>query len=74
MRDMLTEIQNGTYARTWIAENAAGRPTFEARRRSEQEHEIERVGARLRAMMPFLDPVTVLPQEQNAPVGPSALN
>ncbi|MEI6669800.1 MAG: ketol-acid reductoisomerase [Acidobacteriota bacterium] len=68
MRQMLAEIRNGTYARGWIAENAAGRPTFSATRQKEQEHPIERVGARLRAMMPFLDPVTVLPQEQNAPV------
>jgi ketol-acid reductoisomerase len=68
MRQMLAEIQDGTYARGWIAENAAGRPTFAATRVKEQEHPIERVGARLRAMMPFLDPVTVQPQEQNAPI------
>jgi ketol-acid reductoisomerase len=68
MRDMLTEIQNGTYARAWIAENEAGRPTFDATRRREQDHLIEQVGARLRAMMPFLDPVTARPQDQNAPI------
>jgi len=68
MRQMLAEIQDGTYARTWIAENQAGRPAFNATRQAEQAHPLEHVGARLRAMMPFLDPVTVLPQEQNAPV------
>jgi ketol-acid reductoisomerase len=68
MRKMLAEIRDGTYARTWIGENAAGRTAFNATRAREQEHQIERVGARLRAMMPFLDPVTVTPQEQNAPV------
>ncbi len=68
MREMLAEIQNGTYARTWIAENEAGRPNFDATRRREQDHPIEQVGARLRAMMPFLDPVTVRPQDQNAPI------
>ena len=61
MRRMLEEIQNGTYARTWISENEQGRPTFTATRAREQEHLIEQVGARLRGMMPFLDPVTVRP-------------
>ncbi len=68
MKRMLSDIQDGTYARAWIAENAAGRPAFNATREREQAHPIEHVGARLRAMMPFLDPVTARPQEQNAPV------
>jgi ketol-acid reductoisomerase len=68
MRTILAEIRNGTYARRWMEENAAGRPNFTASREREQAHRIEEVGARLRAMMPFLDPVTVRPQEQNAPV------
>ena len=55
---MLAEIQNGTYAKTWIAENENGRPTFLARRHQEQTQLIEQVGVRLRAMMPFLKPVT----------------
>jgi ketol-acid reductoisomerase len=58
MKQMLAEIQDGTYARAWIEENEKGRPWFEKRRREEQEHLIEKVGARLRQMMPFLDPVT----------------
>ena len=58
MRRMLAEIQDGTYARNWIAEDKAGRPWFNETRRSEQQHPIEEVGARLRAMMPFLKPVT----------------
>jgi ketol-acid reductoisomerase len=70
MRRLLAEIQDGTYARRWIEENADGRPTFTASRQREQAHLIEEVGARLRAMMPFLDPVTVTPQEQHAPVTP----
>jgi ketol-acid reductoisomerase len=59
MRKMLAEIQDGTYARKWIGENAAGRPWFNATRRAEREQQIEEVGARLRAMMPFLKPVTI---------------
>jgi len=64
MKKMLGEIQDGTYARKWIAENEAGRPWFNETRRREQDQTIERVGAELRAMMPFLNPVTVRPDEQ----------
>ena len=68
MRRMLDEIKNGTYARLWIEENQTGRKLFSATRAKEQEHTIEQVGATLRAMMPFLQPVTAKPQEQNAPI------
>ena len=61
MKQILSEIQDGTYARAWIAENDAGRPWFDATRAREQEHLIEKVGAELRAMMPFVHPVTVKP-------------
>ncbi len=54
MRRMLREIQDGTYARSWILENMAGRPFFNTMRRREREHPIEEVGKRLRAMMPWL--------------------
>ncbi len=46
-------------ARAWIAESAAGRPWFNEQRRRERTQTIETVGAQLRSMMPFLDPVTV---------------
>ena len=59
MKQMLREIQDGTYANNWIEENARGRPWFEEQRKKEQQHPIEEVGAKLREMMPFLDPVTV---------------
>ncbi|MEE9216212.1 MAG: ketol-acid reductoisomerase [Anaerolineales bacterium] len=61
MKQMLSEIQDGTYANAWIAENERGRPWFEEQRKKEQQHPIEEVGAKLRQMMPFLDPVTVKP-------------
>jgi ketol-acid reductoisomerase len=64
MKKMLSEIQDGTYARKWIEENKNGRPWFNDTRRREQEQPIEKVGAELRAMMPFLNPVTVRPDEQ----------
>jgi len=61
MKQMLTEIQDGTYARAWIEENVRGRPWFNDQRAKEQDQLIERVGAGLRQMMPFLDPVTMRP-------------
>ncbi len=54
MRQILEEVQDGTFARDWILENQAGRPGFNASRRREAEHPIEIVGQRLRAMMPWL--------------------
>jgi ketol-acid reductoisomerase len=63
MKKMLAEIQDGTYARNWINENEKGRPWFDKVRREEQEHLLENVGAKLRQMIPFLDPVTIKPGE-----------
>ncbi len=54
MRQVLAQIQDGTFAREWILENQAGRPSFLALRRENAEHPIEKVGAELRAMMPWL--------------------
>jgi ketol-acid reductoisomerase len=56
---MLGEIRSGAYAEAWIDENAKGRPAFNATRAAERHHPIEEVGARLRALMPFLDAVRV---------------
>jgi ketol-acid reductoisomerase len=68
MKQILKEIQDGSYARKWIAENESGREWFEATRQREQEHPIEQVGARLRSMMTFLDPVTVKQSKSRRPV------
>ncbi|MFC1917999.1 ketol-acid reductoisomerase [Chloroflexota bacterium] len=54
MRQILTEIQDGTFAREWILENQAGRPMYNALKRMESEHPIETVGKELRKMMPWL--------------------
>jgi ketol-acid reductoisomerase len=59
MRQVLAEIQDGRFAARWIAENDAGRPEFERLRAEDRDHQIEQVGAELRAAMPFLSPVTV---------------
>ena len=55
MAGVLERIQNGQFAEEWIAENKAGRPKFNQRRRDEHNLLIEKVGADLRDMMPFLD-------------------
>ena len=56
MRAVLKEIQDGTFAREWIAENDEGRPRFTPMREAAQTAPIESVGKQLRAMMPWLDP------------------
>ena len=59
MRQVLTEIQDGTFAKRWIAESDGGRQEFERLRAQDRDHQIEQVGADLRAKMPFLKPVVV---------------
>ncbi|NLV60219.1 MAG: ketol-acid reductoisomerase [Spirochaetales bacterium] len=54
MKKILTEIQEGTFARTWLLENQVGRPYYNARKRIESESLLEKTGARLRALMSFL--------------------
>lgn len=54
MKKVLAEIQNGEFAKKWILENQANRPVFNAMRKQEAEHQIEKVGKELRAMMPWL--------------------
>lgn len=54
MKKILTEIQNGEFAREWILENRAGRPVYNALLKKGQEHPIEEVGAELRGMMSSL--------------------
>jgi ketol-acid reductoisomerase len=63
MKRVLTEIQDGSFAQRWIEENETGRTAFLAERARQRAHPIEQVGAALRAMMPFLDPVTIDPGE-----------
>jgi ketol-acid reductoisomerase len=62
MRKVLQEIQNGSFATRWILENQAGRPSFQAMRRANAQHQIEHVGRELRSMMPWLNPVNKKPE------------
>jgi len=54
MQQILSEIQDGSFAKEWILENQAGRPVYKALKRMDEEHPIELVGRELRAMMPWL--------------------
>jgi ketol-acid reductoisomerase len=54
MREVLDEVQNGTFAREWVVENLVGRPAFSAMRRRQASHPIESVGRVLRSKMAWL--------------------
>ncbi len=54
MKQVLAEIQDGTFAKNFILENQAGAPTMAAKRRQTRQHQIEEVGSRLREMMSWL--------------------
>ena len=61
MKRLLADIQDGTFAKNWIAESDQGAPVMKARRQEERAHEVEEVGQRLRKMMPFLEAKEVPP-------------
>jgi len=69
MKQVLNNIRSGAFAREWIIENQAGRPSFLALRRQNQEHMIEKVGAELRGMMPWLQKREAAPAA--APAAPA---
>ena len=54
MKRVLTEIQQGEFAKKWILENQAGRPTYNAMKKAEQNHQLEKVGEELREMMSWI--------------------
>ncbi len=63
MARILTEIRDGSFAEEWIAENKAGRPRFNELHQKGQEHPIEKVGAELRSMMPWISAGSTRPQD-----------
>jgi ketol-acid reductoisomerase len=56
MRKILGEIQDGTFAREWVAEDDAGRPNFSRLQKQGEDHQIEQVGAKLRSLMSWVAP------------------
>lgn len=65
MKKVLTDIQTGEYAKSFILENKAGAPTLLSRRRINAEHQIEIVGEKLRAMMPWIKANKMVDQSKN---------
>lgn len=55
MKKILTEIQDGSFAREWLLENSVGRPMFNALYKKDHDHLLEQVGAKLRKMMKWID-------------------
>ena len=55
MKKILNEIQTGQFAKEWILENKANQPTFQAMRRRDRDHLLEKVGKDLRGMMTWID-------------------
>ncbi|MGH7608344.1 MAG: ketol-acid reductoisomerase [Candidatus Dormibacteria bacterium] len=71
MREILSRIQDGSFAESWIDENVSGRSAFLERRRQEAGHPIEEVGRRLRGRMPWIRPVAQLPDSSPGPGAPA---
>jgi ketol-acid reductoisomerase len=65
MKDILTDIQDGTFAKRFLADQNSGRKEFLAFREAEAKLPVEIVGKQLRASMPFLDPITVEESKKN---------
>jgi len=65
MKKILREVQNGQFAREFILETQSGAPVMKAERRLCEEHQIEQVGAKLRAMMPWISKNKLIDQEKN---------
>src|SRR5690606_24230333 len=69
MKNLLGKIQDGTFAREWIAENEAGREKFMQMRQERSDHDVERVGKQLRAMMPWLKSGKMAREDAKAAMG-----
>ena len=65
MREVLDDIQSGRFTKEWMLENAAGQPSFKAMRRRAAENDIEKVGERLRAMMPWIAENALVDKSRN---------
>ncbi len=65
MKKILSEIQNGEFAREWIGENKTGVSVLKAKRRISQEHQIEEVGSKLRSMMPWIGNNKLVDRDKN---------
>ena len=65
MKEVLRDIQTGRFVRDFMTENAVGQPMFKATRRLNDEHQIEQVGEKLRAMMPWISKGKMVDKSRN---------
>jgi len=65
MREVLADIQTGRFTRDWMLENKVNQTSFKARRAASEQHEIEEVGKKLRAMMPWISQGALVDKERN---------
>ncbi|MDP6574075.1 MAG: ketol-acid reductoisomerase [Rhodospirillales bacterium] len=65
MKKVLDDIQSGRFTKEWMLENEAGRPSFKAQRRLAAEHDIEKMGEKLRAMMPWIGEGRLVDKSKN---------
>jgi ketol-acid reductoisomerase len=65
MKELLAEVQSGAFAREWVKESRNGRKRFQELERQAKEHQIERVGAQLREMMPWLSAGRLVDKAKN---------
>lgn len=65
MKDVLTDIQNGKFVRDFMLENTVGQPSLKSSRRANDEHQIEVIGAKLRAMMPWISAGKMVDKSKN---------
>ena len=72
MKDVLADIQSGSFASRWVAEQEGGGAEFARLRQQDKNHQIEQVGRDLRAQMAFLNPVVVEAGEAQGSVGSAA--
>ncbi len=65
MKEVLDDIQSGRFVKDWMLENAAGQPSFKAMRRRSAEHDIEKIGEKLRGMMPWISKNKMVDKAKN---------
>ena len=65
MKEVLEDIQSGKFVQNWMMENKVGAPRFKAMRRRAAEHDIEKVGQKLRDMMPWITDNALVDKSKN---------
>ena len=65
MKEVLTDIQSGKFVRDFMTENVVGQPMFKSTRRNNDAHQIEEVGEKLRAMMPWISDGKMVDKAKN---------